>query len=160
VTNRKVFERELSLENAPILESHFLGERPVLPMALALEWLAHAALHSHPGLTFAGCEQLHVLHPVSVAPGSSTRISLHAGNAQRRPDGWLVPVEMETLKGNAGVPCYRAEIVLSDQLSVPDGASRLTEFKPISLDIDDAYVTHLFHGQDLRGLLAIRGCDQ
>ena len=61
-----VFEREIDLERAPVLRAHVIDGRAVLPLALTLEWFAHAALHGQPGLGFHGCDGLHVFHPVLV----------------------------------------------------------------------------------------------
>ena len=52
------FERALSLDNHPVLAAHVIDGRAVLPMALTVEWLAHAALHGNPGLAFHGLDNL------------------------------------------------------------------------------------------------------
>jgi hypothetical protein len=53
--------------------------------------------------------------------------------------------------------CYRADIQLGDELpaAAPDP---LTELRPNSELLQDAYARHLFHGPDLQGLEAITGC--
>src|SRR5207253_1106065 len=48
------FERELDLDRYPVLRAHVLDGRAVLPMALTIEWLAHAAMHGNPGRAFHG----------------------------------------------------------------------------------------------------------
>src|SRR6185312_11218753 len=58
------FERILDRATHPVLESHVLDGRPVLPTVLILEWLAHAALHQNPGLLFHGCNDLRILNGV------------------------------------------------------------------------------------------------
>ena len=58
------FERVLDVAEHPVLRSHVLDGRPVLPAALMLEWLAHAAMVQNPGLAFHGCDDLRVLHGV------------------------------------------------------------------------------------------------
>src|SRR5438552_3931247 len=60
------FERELTLAQYPVLRAHVLEGRAVLPMALTLEWFAHAALHGNPGLAFHGVDGLRILQPVTV----------------------------------------------------------------------------------------------
>src|SRR5690606_8428114 len=43
-----VLSRSLQLGEHAVLEDHVLDGRAVLPVALAIEWLAHVALHDHP----------------------------------------------------------------------------------------------------------------
>src|SRR5262249_50987672 len=52
------FERALDRAGHPVLDAHVLDGRPVLPVVLILEWLAHAAMHRNPGLLFHGCDDL------------------------------------------------------------------------------------------------------
>ena len=40
-----IFERIVNSQTHPVLLSHVLDARAVVPMALHMEWLAHAALH-------------------------------------------------------------------------------------------------------------------
>jgi NAD(P)-dependent dehydrogenase (short-subunit alcohol dehydrogenase family) len=44
------FEREIGVTHYPILKSHVIDGKPVVPMALMAEWFAHGALHENPGL--------------------------------------------------------------------------------------------------------------
>src|SRR5262249_33758629 len=45
-----VFERQIDVATLPVLRSHVIDGRPVVPMALILEWLAQGALQRNPGL--------------------------------------------------------------------------------------------------------------
>ena len=60
------FERTLDVDDYPVLTSHVIDGRPVLPVALMVEWLAHAAMVQNPGLVFHGCDDLRVLHGVTL----------------------------------------------------------------------------------------------
>ena len=51
-------KRQIVLKQFPILESHYLDGRPVVPLALITEWLAHGALHANPGLKLHGIDNL------------------------------------------------------------------------------------------------------
>src|SRR5262249_34531794 len=88
------FERELDLDRYPVLRAHVIDGRAVLPLALTLEWLAHAALHGHPGLAFAGCDGLRVFHPVTVRDGQVTPVRVFAGKATPHDGLHRVPVEL------------------------------------------------------------------
>ena len=66
----------------------------VLPLALHLEWLAHAALHGNPGLVFHGFNDLRVTHGVHVDPGAAVQLRAFAGKAARQDKLFVVPVEL------------------------------------------------------------------
>jgi NADP-dependent 3-hydroxy acid dehydrogenase YdfG len=78
------FERLLSLDSHPVLRAHVIDGRAVLPMALTVEWLAHAALHGNPGLLFHGLDDLRIFQPVTVREDGATQVRIHAGRAVRR----------------------------------------------------------------------------
>ncbi|MFL5327829.1 MAG: SDR family NAD(P)-dependent oxidoreductase [Gemmataceae bacterium] len=151
-----VFRRELSVSNCPVLESHMLGGRAILPMALALEWLAHAAMLKHPGMGFMGCDNLRALHTVAIDEAESVELTLFAGNGSSHEGALKVPMELHATHAGATRPCYRAEIVLgSGQATPPRDPSPAFETHPH--DVDDSYSEFLFHGPDLRGLEEILG---
>ena len=95
-----VFERQIVLDRAPVLRAHVIDGRAVLPMALTLEWLAHAALHAHPGLAFQGCDRLRVFQPVTIREGQATAIRVFAGKADSRDGMHRVAVELRGWKPN------------------------------------------------------------
>src|SRR5262249_15181837 len=59
-----VFERTVDVDTHPVLRSHVLDGKAVLPIALHIEFLAHAALHGHPGLLFHGFNDLRITQAV------------------------------------------------------------------------------------------------
>src|SRR5439155_27194090 len=75
------FERELDLVRYPILRAHVLDGRAVLPMALTVEWLAHAAMHGNPGRAFHGLDNLKIFEPVTVGDGRAATVRALAGRA-------------------------------------------------------------------------------
>ncbi len=88
------FERILDRAGHPILESHILDGRPVLPMVLILEWLAHGALHQNPGLVFHGCDDLRILHGVILDTAAAPTLRVDAGKAVKRDGLFVAPVEL------------------------------------------------------------------
>jgi NAD(P)-dependent dehydrogenase (short-subunit alcohol dehydrogenase family)/acyl carrier protein len=154
-----VFERELDLDRAPVLRAHVIDGRAVLPLALTLEWLAHAALHGSPGLVLYGCDQLRVFHPVTVREGKSTLIQVLAGKPAIRDGLHRVPVELRGRRSESGdVVHSRAEMLLAADW--PRGSARIGEMRlpPFPLDPDDVYQRVLFHGPELRGVEQIVSC--
>ena len=110
------FERVLDVAEHPVLESHVLDGRPVLPLALMLEWLAHGALHQNPGLTFHGCNDLRVLHGV-VLDGPPPTLRVVAGKAVKHDGFYRTPVELRGVRGDGREMVHaRAEVVLAADL--------------------------------------------
>src|SRR5581483_1000893 len=109
------FERTLTVSDHPILAAHILDGRPVVPLALTHEWLAHAALHQNPGLVFHGCNDLHVLHGVILDEPPPT-IHVVAGKAVKEGSFYLAPVELRGHREGREVLYARAEVVLAADL--------------------------------------------
>src|SRR5205807_8784720 len=153
------FERELDLEHYPVLRAHVLDGRAVLPMALTIEWLAHAALHGNPGLAFHGLDHLKIFQPVTITDGRPTSVRVLAGRSAVDGDLFRVPGEMRGTKADGrDVVFSRAEVLLATNL--PRGTRSLAEpaLPPFPLDTDDVYQRVLFHGPELRGIESIHGC--
>jgi len=92
------FRRRLDLERHGFLRDHVLDGRPVLPVAMMIEWMAHAALHGNPGLVFHGLEDLWVLKGV-VLREDAPEVVLAVGRP--RANGQLLDVDVE-LRSVAG----------------------------------------------------------
>ena len=153
------FERELDLDRAPVLRAHVIDGRAVLPMALTLEWMAHAALHGHPGWTFHGCDGLRIFHPATIRDGETVRIQAMASRASGRGGDQRVTVELHGPRaGGRSTTFSRAEILLGST-PLADGEARLEipRLAPLALDPDDVYQRVLFHGPELRGIERIIG---
>jgi NAD(P)-dependent dehydrogenase (short-subunit alcohol dehydrogenase family) len=151
------FERVLDVAGHPLLASHVLDGRPVLPLALTLEWLAHAAMVQHPGLHFHGCDGLRVLHGVALDDGPVT-IRVGAGKATRREGLFVVPAELHADLGGRDVPCARADVLLAEALPPAPPAAPLPPLADYPTTMEDAYRDLLFHGPDLHGLESVEGC--
>jgi hypothetical protein len=155
----RVFERELDLDRAPVLRAHVIDGRAVLPLALTLEWLAHAALHSQPGLVFHGCDRLRVYHPVTVRESSTTPIEVLAGKAALENGVQRIAVELRGRRTD-GRPIVhsRGEILLVADLPRAPAQMSALNVPAFALDPDDVYQRVLFHGPELRGIEQIVGC--
>ncbi len=152
------FERVLEVAEHPILESHVLDGRPVLPMALMLEWLAHARLHRNPGLNFHGIDGLRVLHGV-ILDGPAPTVRVAAGKTVKRDGVLVAPVEMRGTGRNGREIVYaRAEVVLAADLPPAPLAEAPASLDPYARSVVEAYQSLLFHGPDLHGIERIDGC--
>ncbi|HEY1379254.1 MAG TPA: SDR family NAD(P)-dependent oxidoreductase, partial [Gemmataceae bacterium] len=153
------FERELTLPSHPVLAAHVIDGRAVLPMALTVEWLAHAALHGNPGLAFHGLDDLRIFHPVTVHDGRAAAVRIHAGKAVRRDGASRVTAEVRGRRADGREVVHsRAEIVLTADLPPAPAAGVVPVLPPFPLDPDDVYQRVLFHGPELRGIEQIIGC--
>lgn len=157
-TLTQVFERSIDVASMPVLRAHVLDGRPVVPVAVMLEWLAHGALHGNPGLLFCGLNDFRLLKGVIVRGEHPEVVRVLAGKAVRDGSLYRVPVELRgTLGDGREVPHARAEIVLADRY--PDGAPSLPALDLAACPMTSAeiYERYLFHGPALRGIERVDG---
>jgi acyl transferase domain-containing protein/acyl carrier protein len=153
------FEHDLTLDSHPVLQAHVIDGRAVLPMALTVEWLAHAALHGNPGLAFHGLDDLRIFQPVTVRDGQATPVRVHAGKAVRRDGQSRVTAEVRGRRNDGREVVHsRAEIILTTDLPPAPIIEAVPALPPFTLDPDDIYQRVLFHGPELRGIEVISGC--
>jgi len=152
------FERMVDVATHPVLKSHVLDGLAVLPVALHLEWLAHAALHGNPGLQFHGFNDLRVTTGLKVESGSSVPLRALAGKAVKQDKIFVVPVELRGKRKDGRELIYsRAEIMLATTLPKPPQADPPPTVSPVGYDVPRAYSEFLFHGPDLHGIAEIAG---
>ena len=156
VTNNMIvtFERTVSLNDLPVLKSHVMNDKAVLPTALIAEWLAHGAMHDQPGLNFNGIDNLAIYKGVILESGARAELQILAGNAVESAGIHRIPVELRQGKLlHAG-----ANIVLgTDAVPVP-AAGNPVIIGTYSINDAELYSSgRLFHGKDLHGIEAITG---
>jgi acyl transferase domain-containing protein/acyl carrier protein len=149
----QAFERELSVETCPVLRSHVINGRAVLPMALMVEWLAHAALHDNPGLEFIGLDDLRVFKGVILDPDGHVMLRALASAPEAHEGLEIVQVELHS--GNT--LHARARVVLGGELGEGTAVLSVRGGQPLT----DANVydgVRLFHGSDLHGITHVDSC--
>jgi NAD(P)-dependent dehydrogenase (short-subunit alcohol dehydrogenase family) len=154
------FERALSVADCPVLAAHVFDGRPVLPLALVLEWLAHAALHQSPGLVFHGCDELRVLHGVILDGPLTVRVG--AAKAVKRDGLYVAPAELRSTRPDGREVLHaRAEVVLAAELPPAPPGREPPPLGPYALPPEEVYRQGLlFHGPALQGLERVDGCDE
>ncbi len=152
-----VFESEVSVRDFPILRSHVIDGRSVLPLVLHLELLAHAALHGNPGLVFHGVNDLRVFNGVVLDGDESARLKVLAGKAEKGQTGFVVGVELLGKRGPREVVHSRADVLLVPRLPASGRTEPLPNLAEYPYSIADAYGQQLFHGPDLAGIEKIEG---
>jgi acyl transferase domain-containing protein/acyl carrier protein len=148
------FERQLTVDDHPVLADHVLDGKPVLPFALMLEWLAHAALVQNPGLTFHGAEELRVLKGV-ILDGSDIRLRVAAGKASKRGGLFVVATEIRSTRQGKEILHARGEVLLTNTLPPPPDALHAPM---VSKYVHAPYEGELlFHGPLLHAIRRVEG---
>ncbi len=154
---RLSFQRQLSVDDYPILKSHVMNGKPVLPAALITEWLAHGAMHHHPGLSFLGFNDFRLFKGVVLEQGEVRPLEIYAGGSQMRDGQDCVVAE---LRGDNALHA-RAEIVLgvAYESSAPSHIEKSTGGYPYQRR--EYYGNgQLFHGKDLQSVLVVDACSE
>jgi acyl transferase domain-containing protein len=151
------FRRQIDVDAMPVLRSHVINGRAVVPMALIIEWLAHGAMHDNPGLLFSGFDDLRIFKGIILDPDATYAIEVSAGAAVADNDCEIVPVELrggKTLHARANIR-LTARHISAEPGSPPGG------LRPYPQSADEIYAgDRLFHGPDLHGIEAVEGCGE
>ncbi len=155
-----LFERQIDLENHPVLRSHVIDGNAVVPLALMTEWFGHGALHENPGMVLHGLEDVRVFKGIRLGQ-EPRRIRVLAGKARRRNGFSEVDLELRNGLGEGRDLLHsRARAILSEKYTPPP-AYRL----PAALSCNhyprsaaEIYEKILFHGSHLQGLRWVQCC--
>ena len=165
----RVFEKAISVSRNSFLKSHVLGGRPVLPLAMIMEWMAHGVLQAHPGLHFQGFKDLRVLKGVSFE-SDTVGIEVFASSPQKVVgDTFEVRVELKSRSVTSGHDTLapqqfnaRAVVELSPNppqtrgsLATPPTDEAIQGVYGRS--VESAYSEVLFHGDHFQGIQEILG---
>ncbi len=159
--DKLAFEHDLSMDSMPMLKAHVIKGHAVMPLALAIEWLAHAALHANPGLVFHGFDDLRVLKGIILPDHEPLHLRVLTGKPTKDNNLYRVPVEIRG-QSAAGrdVPHVRADIVLSVGLPAADGGAVEIVVPSYPHSKSEIYAGRLFHGPDLQGIETVEGCSE
>jgi acyl transferase domain-containing protein/NAD(P)-dependent dehydrogenase (short-subunit alcohol dehydrogenase family)/acyl carrier protein len=157
-----VFERPLDAGALPILRSHVIDGRGVLPMALILEWLAQGALHRNPGLAFLGLDELRLLKGAVAHDDQPETLAVLVGKAARTRGVFQVDAELRGIRNDRhAVTHARAKAVLAEEASRAEGVALADvaelRFPTYERSIRSIYHDVLFHGPELQGVERIIG---
>ena len=154
------FERDIGVSHYPILKSHVIDGKPVVPMALMTEWFAHGALHENPGLVLHGLDDIRVLKGIRL-DSEKKHIRLLAGKPKKNGEFYEVAVELrDGQRAGQDIIHSSARAILSDQLpSAPSYQfSKAMVAKAYTKTPEDVYDKILFHGNQLHGIRKIVSC--
>lgn len=157
-----VFERRIDLVSVPVLSSHVIDGRAVVPVVLFMEYLAQGALQRNPGLFFRGIEGFRLLKGVVIKDGAGTTLQIVATKPSREGEVFRVRVEARSLSHDGRtIPHARADILLSERLRADQPRLDLSKVPEWSMDLEDIYASILFHGPEMRAIERVeqRGAD-
>jgi acyl transferase domain-containing protein/NAD(P)H-dependent flavin oxidoreductase YrpB (nitropropane dioxygenase family)/NAD(P)-dependent dehydrogenase (short-subunit alcohol dehydrogenase family) len=141
------------------LADHRLDGRPVLPAAIAIEFMAEIAKTGWPYREIIGVDDFRVFGGIILDKGPKQIIlSARSGDAaittdaQSRVDVIISDPDGERL-------AYKGAVILGAELpfSTPHDAQWLGPLDAFPLTIDAAYDRWLFHGPLLRGIVSVEG---
>jgi len=154
------FKRSVDLQRFPILRSHVLDGKAVVPLALMAEWFGHGALHQNPGLRLHGLDDMRVLTGIKL-DGEARLIRLLASKTLKKGASFEVSLELrDGYQGNIEVVHSRAKAILIDtpiqppDFKIPETLAVRNYTRPIT----EVYDKILFHGRDLHGIREISHC--
>jgi acyl transferase domain-containing protein/NAD(P)-dependent dehydrogenase (short-subunit alcohol dehydrogenase family) len=154
------FEREIDVQQYPVLKSHIIDGKPVVPLALMTEWFAHGALHENPGLVLHGLDEIRVMKGIRMEQDKKL-IRLLAGKLKK--NGAFYEVEVELRDGKMmgqDILHSKAKAILSDKLTAAPAYqfSKTMVAKAYPKQIKEVYDKILFHGLQLHGIRNIVSC--
>ena len=156
-----VFERMVSVVSHPCLEDHVLDGRAVVPLALGMEWMAHAAATGQPGLEVAELADIAVLSGLQLYQGSETRVLALAGQPLRADD--RVETLIDLTAADEKRPMFRAKVRLGrrdpsprSRHSDPTEAAEIAAGRLVGEVWEPGYGSSLFHGAAWQALDQVR----
>ncbi|MHB2019441.1 MAG: KR domain-containing protein, partial [Candidatus Xenobia bacterium] len=147
-----VLTLDVSLASYPFLDSHRLAGRPVVPVALMVEWMAHAALHGNPGMRFCGLNDLQVLKGITL---EKDHVVVRLTASAARPDG-----EVQVSIRDDSVVYARGTVLLAETLPPTPARDRVVPVAGPRFPhaLDEVYRRMLFHGPHLYAFEQIETC--
>jgi acyl transferase domain-containing protein len=148
---------QVSVADMPVLKDHVIDGKAVVPMAMIVEWLAHAAMHLHPGMQFIGFDKLRINKGIRLAGDETCALELR-GQAGRSDNDQLV-VPMQIISTASQVVHASGEIILSSFRNLTAPAVDPVAVNPAQAQSKQQIYTsgQLFHGPALQGLQAVQG---
>jgi len=144
----------------PWLADHRIGEHPVLPAAMVLEWISTAAEQVAPGLRVASIRRFEVLHGVVLEDETRT-VTLSWKPVTPAEGTAALQFTLSSPPGPIGLPVvhYRATAELTRDGSADEPAPEMNGLgaEPYPYEVGDAYRRFLFHGPALQGIDEVVG---
>ena len=150
--------RTLSLANDPYLTEHLIDGTPVLPAAVALEFMAEAAAEYWPDWEVEAITDVRQLSGIRLTDDVLPLII--GAKSSTHGDAGGFEVGMTLSRRTGGPPCYRANVKLS---ALPQTTADFTPPSrpgPFTRSAGDLYRDWLFHGPRFQTVTRLLGLDE
>ena len=152
------FKQEVDIQKFPVLQSHMLDGKAVVPFALMAEWFGHGALHVNPGLFLHGFDDMRLLNGIKLENDTKI-IRLMTGSVKKNGTMFELNVELKNgIKENGKDLIHsRAKAILTSGPVLPPDYIKPERngWRHYNRTIDDVYDKVLFHGDKLHGIKKI-----
>lgn len=154
------FSFGLEEEAFGILADHKIGGRPVVPLALSMEWLGHGALHGNPGLKLLGYDDVRVLKALHLGDGPR-QVQVVSAPVQRVGECFQQKLVLQSKDASGEVLRHVGGVALlgAKAPEIPELVKKPGGVVPRGIylrSLEDAYTKVLFHGEGLWGLQEVR----
>ncbi|MBI1353692.1 MAG: SDR family NAD(P)-dependent oxidoreductase [Acidobacteria bacterium] len=146
---------EKHAERDVYLTDHQLDGRPVMPMAMVLEFVVEGAEAGWPEFAVSKVRDFSILRGITFEPSERRVLRLELEEKEVRPDG--VDLTFELFCDGAGAHLhYRGQVEMRRSATIaPVGPLRLHEAQPMSISLEEAYEQWLFHGPLFEAVVGI-----
>lgn len=151
-----VLEHRLVLEHDCYLRDHCLDQKPVLPAAAALEWMAEFAQAAWPEWMVSEVKDLRVMRGVVLHDTLGCLIRLRA-KASSHADASALQVTVEIVDPERNLPFYRGHVIMRPALLPSPFINCVPLDGSFSLTADKAYQKYLFHGKRFQLVQSLEG---
>jgi predicted hotdog family 3-hydroxylacyl-ACP dehydratase len=149
----------VNVQHDHYLSEHLLDDTPVMPAAVALEFMAEAAAMAWPGWVVNEVSNLRVLNGIKLNDENFELEVVALASSHGDASGFEATLMLRQA-GHENKPHYRASVYLgSDALESEPYQSSLQP-GPADVDVIHAYREWLFHGPLLQTMNALLGLDQ
>jgi acyl transferase domain-containing protein/NAD(P)H-dependent flavin oxidoreductase YrpB (nitropropane dioxygenase family)/NADP-dependent 3-hydroxy acid dehydrogenase YdfG len=145
--------REIDVAHDLYLDDHRLDGQPVLPFAVATEFMAEAVAHGWPEMQVVAIREARVLAGIVLDNGSKTVRIVARPEAGGGSSPTSVTVEVSGT-GKVHRVHYRCKVELAPRLPAAPQVeiAPLVDGEPLSLEVPEAYRQWLFHGPLFQGI--------
>ncbi len=153
---RLLLRRPLSLKEFPPIDSHRLKGKPVLPVAMMMEWFSQAALYAQVGMKVQALKGLSVFKGVVLEDAGLRQLEIYSGKPKKNDGGVSLELQLrseEKLHAQAEVWLVPELPPHTDRVVIPEGLA----VEPYPYEVKTVYDEFLFHGPDFFALDRIEG---
>lgn len=158
----EVFRTTLSVDQTPVLKSHIINNRSVVPMALLMEWTALGASKKYPSLHFHSLENFRLLKGIVLQEDTKLEVECKIGIPISENDHFRIPVELRAIHpdGEKFVHTSSDVIMVTHLPEAPEPPEPLDNPEPYPIHQDQLYAEVLFHGDMLQSIRSVEGISE